>query len=93
MLIFDCFETRNDTDILVTSPQLYATNTLTTDQPLPLTLTVQGEVVANDAVFVYKPNPVISDVHPLETIAAYVPGILLLFKRFYEHYTIHSCSV
>ena len=72
-------KTRNDTDILVTSPQLYATSTLTNEQPLPLTLTVQGEVVADDAVFVYKPNPVISDVHPLETIAAYVRGILLAF--------------
>ena len=53
----------------MTSPSLGTNISLTHDLVQSLVLTVTGEVIA-DVDFVYKPNPVIDDVFPLQTIQA-----------------------
>ena len=64
-----CTHSNADT-ITVTSPPLDIINgSLTEELVQALVLRVAGEVIA-DVEFIYKPNPVISDVFPLQTIQA-----------------------
>ena len=55
--------------ITVTSPPLGSINLLLEDIAQALVLTVSGEIIA-EVTFTYKPNPIISDIFPLQTIQA-----------------------
>ena len=64
-----CAAYSNTDTITVTSPPLNINGPLTDELVQALVLTVAGEIVA-DVEFIYKPNPMIRDVFPLQTIQA-----------------------
>ena len=55
--------------ILITTPQLSNGSFLVEDFRTPLVLVVAGDVI-EEVNFIYKPNPVIEDVFPLQGIQA-----------------------
>ena len=60
---------RSDEMISITTPQLSNGSFLVEEFGTPLVLVVAGDVIA-EVNFIYKPNPVIEDVFPLQGIQA-----------------------